>query len=351
MMNSIIQKDLDLIISSPIINWEVFKGQTVLITGANGMLPAYLAYTLLYLNSTKHYGIKVLALVRNLEKSKEKFKDFLDDPNLEFIVQDVATEIKYTKKVDYIIHAASQASPKYYGVDPVGTINANVFGTINTLKLAKEKNAKSFLYFSSGDVYGIVDIDKFPIKENDYGYIDLLKVRSCYGESKRMGENLCVCWNYQYGVRAKMVRTFHTYGPGMRFDDGRVFADFCKNIVNNEDIVLRSDGSACRPFCYITDAAIAYFKVLLDGENGLAYNVGNPYCEVSILQLANTLVSLYPEKHLKVQKEIIESDMTTFKMRSPLLRSIPDITKLKLLGWEPVVGIEEGFRRTIESYR
>ncbi len=349
-MNSIIRNDLKQIISSPIINWECFKESIVLITGANGILPSYLVYTLLYLNETKNYNIKVIALVRDISKAETKFKDFLNDENLKFIVQDVCEEIFYSGNLDYIIHAASQASPKYYGIDPVGTINANIIGTINTLKLAKEKKVKSFLFFSSGEVYGNVSSDKCPIKETEYGYIDPIKVRSCYGESKRMGENLSVSWHYQYGINVKIVRPFHTYGPGLNFDDGRVFADFCKNIVNNEDIVLRSDGSALRPFCYITDAVIAYFKVLLDGKVGEAYNIGNPYCEISILQLAEILISLYPEKKLNLKKEILKDDMTTVKMKSPLSRSVPDISKVESLGWKPIISIEEGFSRTIESF-
>lgn len=350
MMNSIIQKDLDLIVSSPIINWEVFKGQTVLITGANGMLPSYLAYTLLYLNSTKHYGIKVLALVRNLEKSKEKFKDFLDDPNLEFIVQDVATEIKYTKKVDYIIHAASQASPKYYGVDPVGTINANVLGTVNVLECAYKKKVKSILYFSSSEIYGYLDNPNLPVSERECGKIDPCNVRSCYAESKRIGENLCIAWNVQYNTHAKIIRPFHNYGPGISLNDGRVFADFCRNVIYNENIILRSNGQAKRAFCYLTDAVIAFFIVLLRGKDSEAYNVGNPDCEISILELANKLVKLFPKKQLQVYQEILENDMTTFKMRSPIMRSLPDITKLQKLGWSPKITIEEGFKRTIESY-
>lgn len=351
MMNSIIERDIEQILSSEIIDWNRFQNKTILITGANGLLPSYLVYSLLHLNRIGNHNTKVVALVRNMNKAKEKFKDFLSDPNLEFIEQDVSEEIGYAQRLDYIIHAASQASPKYYGIDPVGTINANVLGTINALKLAKEKSVESFLYFSSGEVYGIVDSDKCPIKESDYGYIDVLKVRSCYGESKKMGENLCVSWFFQHGVKAKIIRPFHTYGPGMDFNDGRVFADFCKNIVNGEDVVMHSDGTALRPFCYITDATIAYFKVLLDGADGEAYNVGNPYCEISILKLAEILVDLYPAKQLQVKKEIIEDDMTTVKMKSPLLRSVPDISKMELLGWKPVVGIAEGFKRTIESYK
>ena len=247
-MNRIIESDIKNILLSTIIDWTRFKDKTVFITGANGMLPAYLVFTFLYLNKIKGWDINVIALVRNKEKAYEKFKDFLDDKHLKLLIQDVSELISIKEDIHFVVHAASQASPKYYGIDPVGTINANVLGTINTLRLAKEKKVESYLFFSTGDVYGTVSPELFPFKESDYGYIDLLNVRSCYGESKRMGENLCIAWNYQYQVPVKIVRIFHTYGPGMLLNDRRVFADFCKNIINNEDIVLRSDGSAVRLF-------------------------------------------------------------------------------------------------------
>lgn len=351
-MNTIIEQDLQDILSTAYVDWDRFRGKTVLVTGANGMLPAYLVYTLLYLNRTQQTNTRVLALVRNIDKAKVRFHNWLDDEYLELIVQDVCTPIKFGNgKIDYIIHAASQASPKYYGVDPVGTINANVLGTINTLDLAHRHQVESYLYFSTGSVYGDVNPEKFPFTEEDYGYIDLLKGQSCYGESKRMGEQYCVAYHTQYGVPAKMVRIFHTFGPGLQFDDCRVFADFIKDIVNNEDIVLHSDGAAVRLFCYITDAVKAYFKILLDGQMAEAYNVANPAGEISIRDLAHLLVDMYPEKHLHFKVEILKGDLITDKMKSPIQRAIPSIAKMQALGWNPTVSVTEAFRRTIDSFR
>ena len=261
-MNEIINKDIKEILESDIINWSRFQNSNILITGANGMLPSYLVFTLLELNK-RNMNVNVYALVRNREKAENIFQNLLNDQYLHLIVQDVAEPIHIENQIDYVIHAASQASPKYYGIDPVGTINANVLGTINTLKLACDKKVKGYLYFSSGDVNGIVPPEKFPFKESDYGYIDVLNVRSCYAESKRMGENLCVAYHQQYNVPTKIVRIFHTFGPSMTMNDGRVFGDFCKNIVKGEDIVMNSDGSAVRLFCYVSDAIVAYLKVLL----------------------------------------------------------------------------------------
>lgn len=349
-MNKIIEEDVENILSTTLIDWKQFEKKTVLITGANGMLPAYLVYTFLYLNKTFHFNVHVIALVRNIEKAHNKFRDFLDDSHLKFIIQDVSMPICIQEDIHFIIHAASQASPKYYGIDPVGTINANVLGTINTLQLAKEKNVESYLFFSSGDVYGIVNPDLFPFREHDYGYIDLLNVRNCYGESKRMGENLCIAWNHQYKVPIKIVRIFHTYGPGMLLDDRRVFADFCSNIIHNEDIILKSDGRAVRLFCYVSDAIKAYLKILLDGNKGEAYNVANRNAEISMLNLAQLLVNLYPTKHLHVKTEILLNDLVATQMKSSLHRAIPDCSKIEQLGWYPTVSLEEGFKRTIDSF-
>jgi UDP-glucuronate decarboxylase len=344
-LNNIIREDVDLILES-FKDWDRFRNKKVLISGANGFLPAYLVETFLGLD--KAYNTSVIALVRNREKAEKRFSHLLSNPNLKIVVQDVSVEFDLDDKIDFIIHAASQASPKYFGIDPVGTLNANVLGTINLVKLAKKNNVESFLFFSSGEVYGEVKAEQIPIKEDTFGYLNCANVRACYGESKRMGENICVSYHAQYGVPAKIVRPFHTYGPGMLLDDGRVFADLVSNIVNKQDIVLKSDGSAIRPFCYLRDATLGFLTVLTRGENGQAYNVGNPEEEHSILELANILVGLYPELNLKVTANKPLTDANYLK--SPIVRNSPNIDKIKRLNWAPKVTVQEGFSRTISSF-
>jgi nucleoside-diphosphate-sugar epimerase len=348
MLNRIIQEDIEFILDHKL-DWDTFSNTTVLISGANGFLPAYMLETLLYLNTKKRRNIKVLALVRNKEKALKKFEHHKNRNDLEFLIQDVCEpiKIKANVNVDYIIHAASQASPKFYGKDPIGTIEANTIGTTNLLKLAKEKSSKGFLFFSSGEVYGEVKENQIPTKENDYGYLDPTKIRSCYGESKRMGENICVSWYHQYGVPVKIIRPFHTYGPGMDLADGRVFADFVSDVVNNRNIIMKSDGNDTRAFCYLADATLGFFTLLLKGKNGEAYNVGFDK-ETSINKLANILVNLFPEKNLKVIKN--EKEKSKEYIKSTISRGCPDISKIKLLGWEPKYSIKEGFKRTITSY-
>ncbi len=347
--NQIIKEDLETIYNSDV-NWSAFVGKKVLITGANGFLPAYLVESLLYLNSVDpKYNVKVFALVRNLKNAQKRFKDYLTCSNLTFIEQDVCEPIQDDLDIDYIIHAASQASPKFYGIDPVGTLSPNVVGTFNLLNYSRIFKIKSFLFFSSSEVYGELNSNETSISENIYGGIDPTKVRSCYSESKRMGENICVSFHQQFGIPTKIVRPFHTYGPGMKLNDGRVYADFVSNILNNHDLVMKSDGSATRAFCYLADATVAFLKVLIDGVNGEAYNVGNPNEEHSILNLAKMMVEIYPDKNLKVIREISTDNISYLK--SEIKRNSPDISKImNVLNWNPLTSTKVGFRRTIESF-
>lgn len=323
-------------------------GKTVLITGANGMLPSYCVYFLMYLNTIHQDNpIKILALVRNQEKAKKRFQEFMSNKNFKLLMQDVCLPIKYPDDIDYIIHAASQASPKYYSIDPVGTGRPNTIGTYNLLELARDKKSCSFIFFSSSEIYGDTSDLKSPIKENDMGPLDPMLFRSCYAESKRMGENLCVAYAHQYNVSSKVVRLGHTYGPTMSLDDGRIFADLVSDIVNNKNITLYSDGEAERFFCYITDAIIGIFLILLNGEKSNVYNLFNTKTRIKVGKLAQMLVELYPEKNLKVVFEKRKDD----KRYVPSPWQIPadfDVTKLNKLGWIPKIGLKEGFTRTIK---
>lgn len=348
--NRIIYEDTIDILSSDNIDFTIFNNKTVLITGANGMLPSYMVYTLLQANIEKKLNIKVLALVRNRNKAERIFRDFLFDSHLEFLVQDVVSPINDSLEIDYIIHAASQASPKYYASDPVGTLKANVIGTQNMLEYAKKHKIEGFLLFSSGGVYGAIDDSGKGITENIYGPINPLNISSCYFESKRMAECMSVCYSYQYGIPVKIVRVFHTLGPTINIDDGRAFSDFCKSIITNKDIVLTSDGTNSRVFCYISDAIKAYFLVLIKGKVGEAYNVGGTTNEIKIKDLANLLVNLYPEKKLSVKFNICPpSELQISKMCNPRKHGFPNVEKIRALGWQESKDITETFKRTIEG--
>jgi UDP-glucuronate decarboxylase len=343
----VIEEDLKRITSSGL-PWERFFGKSVLITGANGFVPAYMLETLLHLNDSRNAGVRIIAMVRNREKAKRKFAHLDNRQDFAVHVQDVRDEYSGPGPADFIIHAASQASPKYFGVDPVGTFEANVLGTQRMLQLAHQSQSEGFLFFSSGEVYGQpADTTKL-VAESDYGYLDPLQVRSCYSEGKRAGETLCACWHAQHGVPAKIARLSHTYGPGMELNDGRVFADFVADIVEGRNIVLKSDGSARRPFCYLADATEAYFRVLLLGVPGEAYNVGSGM-QCSMLELAEALCRLFPERGCKVVRQ--PREMADSYIPSQVQGFELDLSKIRTLGWEATTSIEEGFRRTVESYR
>lgn len=340
-----LEEDFTAITTSPLINWQLFANANILITGANGFLPAYMAKTLLNLNTTllKHSPCRVLALVRNYKHAREVFAPYLDRQDLVLITQDVSESLSLPYPIHYIIHAASPASPRFYKDAPLSVIYPNVLGTINMLNLARTNPVRSILYFSSGEVYG-----EFAgsIDENAYGIVDPTALRSCYAESKRMGENLCIAYGSEYGLPVKIARPFHTYGPGMKLDDGRVFADFVRSVVMGQDIVLTSSGEAKRSFLYLSDATLAYFLILTKGANNEAYNVANEQGVVSIKELAQIIASLFPEKGLQVRFEPPNESY----MPSPILSCDVKTAKLNALGFSPKVSIEEGFSKTIRSY-
>src|SRR3989344_3455458 len=346
-MNPIIEQDIKAIVKRNI-NWNLFSRRTVLISGASGFIATYLVETLMYLNAYKNFSIRVLAVVRNKNKAVSKFSRHLKSKQLSLIIQDICEPLKIREKIDYITHAESHASPKFYSSDPVGTLKPNITGTMNLLELARNKKVKGFLFMSSGEIYGSVVNAKKEISETDYGFVDPMSLRSCYAESKRMGEAICVSWYHQYGVPIKIVRLFHTYGPGMSLDDGRVHADFVANVVRGQDIVMKSEGKSLRTFCYIADTVSAILTVLLKGRNGEVYNVGNNQAEIQIRELASLLSGIISNKEIKVIKEMRKSGEKYIE--SPIERCRPNIEKIKQLDWKPMYGLKDGFERTILSY-
>jgi UDP-glucuronate decarboxylase len=346
MRNKIIKEDLDFITKTDL-PWEQFMEKTVLISGASGFLPAYMVETFLYLNEIRGLNTRILGIVRDGENAQKRFSSYLQSPHFELIIQDICEPVQIKEGVDYIIHAASQASPKYFYSDPVGTIKPNVLGTYNLLKLASEKKICSFLYFSTTGVYGNVPPDSYPLKEDYYGYVDPLNIASSYIESKKMGENLCIAWMHQYGIKTKIVRPAITYGPGVRLDDGRSFADFINNILKKENIELFSEGKVYRNYCYLADATLGFFTVLLRGQSGEAYNIANPK-EIAVIELAKLLTEqVFPELNLKV---VLKADQSKSYLRMNFPRTAVDISKAESLGWKISFGLIDGFKRTVNSF-
>lgn len=338
-MHRILKEDIENILKADL-NWEDFKGTNILITGASGMIGSYMLNTLVTLNNARDYEMSIYALVRNPDKIPDEIRTQISIIQ-QSVVEPIVTDIKF----DYVIHTASPASPLIMRNDPVGTVAANTIGTFNTLNVAKQGSKKGYLYISSREIYGQPYENQEIFSEDTYGFVDPLNVRSCYPEGKKAAETMCVCFKEQYGVNAKIARLAHTFGPGMPVDDGRVQADFLRNVINNEDIVLKSEGTAVRTYTYVGDAVLALFYILLNSEE-IVYNISSEESTVSIRQLAETLVEAYPERGLKLIFDIPESDKNTGC--APFTLGILSSNKIRALGWEPIYGLKEGLMRTVE---
>lgn len=343
--NNVIIDDLNKICSETH-DWQSLSKKTILITGAGGFIGSYLVKTFLYADQLFNLSLTIICVVRNKKSLDGRLNSYLNFSNLLVFEQDMSLPLKKSFPTsDILIHAASQASPKFYSIDPVGTLAANISGTMNLLNFFQHNNQEQFIYISSGEVYGEMANKNSEIKEDTYGYLDPIKVRSCYGESKRMSENICISYNHQYDIDTRILRPFHTYGPGLSPSDGRVFADFIHAVANGNDIRMTSDGSAMRPFCYISDAVDGILHVIFYGKAGNAYNLANPDGEISIKNLAKVVAEVRPDCNIKV----ISASQDSNYLRSPVSRQIVNIEKLKLLGWLPKVGVKDGFSRSVIS--
>ena len=346
---AIVEDDIQAIVARDL-PWAQLSGCQVVVTGAAGFLGSYLVRSLLALHpmGKVEQPVRVVALVRNLDRARQRFADLPEAGQLEFRRWDLNTiALPDLGDTQYVLHAASQASPRFYGTDPVGTLLPNTVGTAALLEaLRRAPRPRGLLFVSSGEVYGAVSSDK-ALREESYGIVDPASVRACYAESKRAGETLCVAWHAQHKLPTFIARPFHTYGPGLSAQDGRVFCDFAYNVARNENIAMQSDGSARRAFCYVSDAVAGLLTVLLKGMPARPYNVANPTGELSVAELAELLVSLYPEKKLSVDR-IFLRDSTKY-MPSAYSRLVPDVSRLQQLGWQALIDPAVGFKRMVES--
>jgi dTDP-glucose 4,6-dehydratase len=348
-MASCLETDLREIVSRPL-PWEQLASCRIAVTGAGGFLGHYLVRTLLALYRLGKVSrpVQVLAMVRDRDRAEERYADLAVCPELEIIPWDLnRIDVPNLGAVHYILHAASQASPRFYGTDPVGTLLPNTVGTAAMLEVLRRGGvARGFLFVSSSEVYGEVSGD-VALAESDYGVVDPVAVRACYAESKRMGEAMCAAWHRQYQIPAFIARPFHTYGVGLTPEDGRVFADFAFNVARNENIVIKSDGTARRAFCYGSDAVAGFFTVLFQGTPAVPYNVANPEGELSVTELAELLVGLFPEKGLSVERHGRRAEL--YGVPDHGSRLVPEVSRLKALGWQAHIGPAAGFKRMIEA--
>ena len=343
--NMVVQEDLKQMAEDHL-DWHQFDGKTILVTGATGMLATYISYFLLYLKEEKGIDLKLIALCRTKSKAEKVFKNFLDKPYIQLLLQDVCEPIQYDGSIDYIFHLAGNASPHFINSDPVGIVKSNMLGTFNVLELAKEKHTSKVVFASTREVYGKNEKEN-SLTETSFGTIDPMENRSCYPESKRAAETIFRSYFLQYGVNFNALRIAHSYGPGMNLhSDGRVMADLMGNVVDGKDIELKSTGEALRAFCYITDAVTGIFYAVLKGKPGEAYNLANETEEISIHDLAQMLVSLRKDKSLKVVFNIPESNTGYCNYKRVGLNTC----KIESLGWQPAIGLKDGCQRTLLSF-
>ena len=330
--------DLTKIASLPI--YDKLKNKSIMITGACGLIGSFLVDVLMQRNSLYHDNITVIAYDFKEEFITSRFGSFLDNSNFKYIYQDVNLPLEYHDNVDYIMHLASNAHPALFKTDPVGTIKANIIGLLNLLEFAKNKKVSRLLYTSTGEVYGQKDNIK-EFKEDDIGYVNPDLARSSYPNSKRCAETLCVSFTEQYGVSTVIARPSHVYGPTYTKNDSRVYAEFIRNVLRDEDITLKSPGNQIRSYTYVADAVSALIYILLFGEDKEAYNVANPESVLSIREMAELIANIGNKKVLFDIPDGVD------KNANPMQCGVLNSNKLRNIGWKPLFNSKEGFNNTI----
>lgn len=327
-------------------NLNHFRNTRWLITGATGFVPAYLVRFLCWLNDEYSLGIQLHLWVRSVERAETLFPWAAKAADwMQLSAPDWNRPADWgMPDCDYLVHAASPATPAACAADPNGVARCNVEATAALLQGVIGSGLKGFLFFSSSEVYGEMGTDSRP-GETESGLLDPASPRSIYPLSKRLGEALCHEAARSSGVPVRIARIFHTYGPGMDLQgDGRVFADFIGNAVRREYIILKSDGSARRAFCYLADTVAGLLQMLSHDGGALCCNVGNPNAILSVNELADLISRLGPGNQLK--KIVMDK-----KAKQSVSSSVfPNVERLQALGWAPLVSAEDGFARTLTSY-
>jgi nucleoside-diphosphate-sugar epimerase len=294
------------------------------------------------LNRIKNARITIYALIRDDNKARKLFNSEYEKIN--FVTGDITVPPPIDDDIDYIIHGASITASKIFIEKPVETIDTAYNGTRAMLEFAKTKRVKGFVYLSSMEVFGITDARE--AKESDYGYIDILNPRSSYSESKRMCECLCACYAAEYNMPVKIARLVQVVGSGVDYNDTRVAAQFARSVIEHKDIVLKTEGKTRRPCIYTRDAIAGICTVLLKGNSGEAYSIANVDTTTTIRETAEMIAEKIANNTIKV---VFDIDVPA--EYAPNLNLNLNLNLIKSLGWNAEIGLEEVYRRTIESMR
>ena len=321
--------------------YEELEGKTVLIAGGKGFLGTYFTNVLIKINETLSKQVKIIVL-DSLITSKDKEDN--SNSNVKFLQQDISESFELHDDIDYIIHAASIASPPTYRKFPIKTVDVNYQGTRNLLEIARERKIKSMLFLSSSEIYG--DPEVFPTPESYVGKVSCTGPRACYDESKRLAETISILYFQQYEIPIKIARPFNVYGPYLNLNDGRIIPDFMNNAIKKSEIIIHSDGTPTRSFCYVSDAISAFFRLLFSEHNGMIYNVGNDE-EVSVKEVAETIQKIMGKS---INIRMVESNDPDYTKDNPQ-RRCPDLSLIKdSVKYIPKINLEDGLKRIYKWY-
>ncbi|WP_018305801.1 NAD-dependent epimerase/dehydratase family protein [Desulfitobacterium hafniense] len=347
MQDKVLKEDLEYIIENQQDKLDPLRNKRILITGATGLIGSQIVKTLLMFNDICNARIEIIGIARNKEKTATVFPDWHSRKDFKMVFADISDEINCEKEIDFIVHGANTTSSKEYVNKPVETALAIINGTNNILQFAINHNVKSMVYLSSMEVYGTPDQQNSYMRENMAGYINTLNVRSSYSEGKRMAENLCACYCQEYNVPVKIARLAQVFGTGVSLKDNRVFMQFAMSVINHKNIVLHTSGDSYGNYCYTRDAVSAILLLLEKGINGEAYNVVNEATNIKIKEMADLVADKIANGEISVICDVPDSAMK--------YGYAPDVTlklsaeKMSKLGWKSEVGLEEMYRRMIQS--
>ncbi len=357
-LEELLETDLEYICSSLDEEFRRMAGKRLLITGGAGFLGYYLVQAPLHWNRTRSGPPIAVTVFDNFARgTPDWIKGLSDDSHLVLREVDLIDPLPQDMGAfEFIVHAAGIASPPFYRKYPLRTIDANVNGLRNLLEYAVARQASSepveaILFYSSSEIYGDPPPDQIPTSEDYRGSVSCTGPRACYDESKRFGETLCVTYVKEHGLPVKTARPFNNYGPGLKITDRRVLPDFARDILAGRDIVMLSDGSPTRTFCYSADAITGYYKALVNGRPGQAYNVGIEMPEISIADMARRLTAMSRDLFGYTGEVVFRApDEADYLVDNPS-RRCPSIRKAREeIGYTPSVGLEEGLRRAMIWY-
>lgn len=319
------------------------SGTNVLVTGANGLIASNFVEALVYLNEKLDLGVNIYALCRTLSKAQSRFSNILNNACFHLIIQDVVDPLKEDICFDYIVHAASSAHPGAFNTVPVDVMKANFIGTLNLLEYCRlhhrDCRQPRFMFVSSSEVYGenFENVECFT--EDMNGSVNPDHFRSCYPESKRAAETLCVCYKKQFDSDVVIVRPAFIYGREIIDDNVRADAYFLRQALNHKDIVMYSSGEQIRSYLYINDCVSAMLYVLLKGTSGEVYNIGNDDNVITLHDYAQKLADIGGVKLIfepKAEPEGVRFLKTT--------RMLLCADKLRKLGWHVEYSLDDGIK-------